>query len=190
MSAQMKVDDYWTALEKKRRRRIGKDRTAEIRMLKGVQGVQQVRAHQDDTLRLEGSAKPRDGRRKMRLQNLRNMGFVEARLDGALEEVGQHQAALLKLRQNRVGRLPFGGKLNGTEKPASFAFKAAFGRVEEIGILNRGDVANKKGLNVKRTIACGAFKTVETASDMLGGGKLPATITAEEACACGGHAKA
>jgi len=115
MSAQMKVDDYWTALEKKGRRRIGKYRTAEIRMLKGVQGVQQVRAHQDDTLRFEGPAKPRDGCRKMRLQNLRNLRIVEARLDGALEEVGQHQAALLELRQNSVGRLPFGGKLNGIE---------------------------------------------------------------------------
>ena len=159
-------------------------------MLKGVQGVQPVRAHQDDTLRLEGAAKPRDGYRKMRLQNPRKLRIVEARLDGALEEVGQHQAALLKLRQNSIGRLPFGGKLNGIEKPASFAFKTAFGRVQEVGIINRGDAAKKKGLNVKRTIARGAFKAVETASDMLGGGKLPATITVEEACACGGHAKA
>jgi len=186
MSAQMKVDDYWAALEKKRRRRSGKYRTAEIRMLKGLQDVQQVRAHQDDTLRLEGSAKPSDGCRKMRLQNLRT---IEARLDGALEEVSQHQAALLELRQN-VGRFPFGGKLHGIEKLASFAFETAFGRVEEIGIISGGDVAKKKGLNVERTIARGAFKPVEAASDMLGGGKLPATITVEEACACGGHAKA
>jgi len=186
----MKVDDYWTAVEKKRRRRSGKYRTAEIRMLKGVQDVQQVRAHQDDTLRLEGSAKPSDGCWKMRLQNLRNLRLIEARLDGALEEVRQHQAALLKLRQNSVGRLPIGGKLHGIEKLASLAFETAFGRVEEIGFINRGDVAKKKGLNVKGTIARGAFKPVEAASDMLGGGKLPATITVEEACACGGHAKA
>jgi hypothetical protein len=186
----MKVDDYWTAFKEKRRRRSGKYRTAEIRVLKAVQNVQQVRVHQDDTLRLEGSAKPSDGFRKMPLQNLQNLRIIEARLDGALEEVSQHQAALLKLRQDSVGRLPLGGKLHGIEKLASFALETTFGRVEEIGIIHRGDVAKKKGLNVKGTIARGAFQPVQAASDMLGGGKLPATITAEEACACGGHAKA
>jgi len=80
--------------------------------------------------------------------------------------------------------------LHGIEKLASLAFETAFGRVQEIGIINRGDISKKKGLNVKGTITRGAFKPMEAASDMLAGSKLPATITAEEACACGGHAKA
>ena len=104
--------------------------------------------------------------------------------------MSEHQCALLELAQDSVTGLPFGGKLNGIEKLASLAFETAFGRVEEIGFINRGDVAKKKGLNVKGTIARGAFQPVEAASDMPGGGKLPATITVEEACACGGHAKA
>jgi len=104
--------------------------------------------------------------------------------------VGEHESTLLELAQHSVTGLPLGGKLNGIEKLASFTFEAGFGRVKEIGITGGGDTTEQKSLDVDRAIARGALKPMEAAGDVLWRGQLPATVTVEEACACGGHAKA
>jgi hypothetical protein len=186
----MKVDNSWTAFEKERRRRGRKYRTAEVRMLKGAKDRQQFPARQDDALGLEGTTKTGDGGGKVRFENLRRLRFAEARLNGTFEEVSQHEATLLKLAENCVRGLSLGRKLHGFEKFASFAFETAFGRIEEIAIIDGRAVAEKKSLDVDRAIARGALKPVQAAGDVRGRGKLPATVTAAEACACGGHAKA
>jgi hypothetical protein len=87
----------------------------------------------------------------------------------------------LKFRENRVRGLPFSRKLHGFEKSLSLALEAACGRIEEIGIINRGRVAEKKGLDVDRAIARGAFKPLEATGEVLGRGELPATVTVAEA---------
>ena len=104
--------------------------------------------------------------------------------------MSEHQCALLELAQDSVTGLPFGGKLNGIEKLASFTFEAGFRRVKEIGIPGGGDTTEQKSLDVNRAIARGAFKPMQAAGDVLWRGQLPATVTVEKACACGGHAKA
>jgi hypothetical protein len=104
--------------------------------------------------------------------------------------VREHESTPLELAQHSVTGLLFGGKLNGIEKLASFTFEAGFRRVEEIGIPDGGGTTEQKGLNVNRAIARGAFKPMQAAGDVLWRGQLPATVTVEKACACGGHAKA
>jgi len=159
-------------------------------MLKGAKDLQQVCADEDDALRLEGTTKTSDGCGKVLLENLGNLGIVEAGLSGALEEVSQHQAALLKLGENCVRGLPLGGKLHGFENLASLTLETAFSRVQEIGIIHRANAAEKQSPDVDRAIARGAFKPMEATGDVLGRGDLPATVAVAEACACGGHATA
>ena len=71
--------------------------------------------------------------------------------------------------------------MHGFEKSLSLALETACGRIEESGIINRGNVAEKKSLDVDRAIARGAFKPMETTGEVLGRGELPATVTVEEA---------
>jgi hypothetical protein len=66
LATRIKVDNPWTALEEKRRRRGRKYRTAEVRILKGAEGLQPVCAHQDDAPGLEGTTKTREGSGKVR----------------------------------------------------------------------------------------------------------------------------
>jgi hypothetical protein len=88
LASRIKVANPWTALEGKRKRRGRKYRAAKVRILKGAQDLGQVFANQDDAPGLEGPTKTRDGSRKMRLEELRHLRIVEARLHRALEEVG------------------------------------------------------------------------------------------------------
>jgi hypothetical protein len=71
--------------------------------------------------------------------------------------------------------------LHGFENSLSLALEAACGRIEEIGVLNRGSVAEKKSLDVDRAIARGACKPLEAAGEVLRRGGLPATVTVAEA---------
>jgi len=71
--------------------------------------------------------------------------------------------------------------LHGLENFLSLALEAACGRIKEIGITNRGSVAEKKRLDVDRAIARGAFKPLEATSEVFGRGELPATVTVAEA---------
>jgi hypothetical protein len=71
--------------------------------------------------------------------------------------------------------------LHGFEKFLSLALETAFGRIEEIGIVNRGNVAEKKSLDVDRAVARGALKPTEATGEVLGRGDLPATVTVTEA---------
>jgi hypothetical protein len=88
---------------------------------------------------------------------------------------------LLKLRENGVRGLPFPRNLHGFEKFLSLALETAFGRIEKIGIINGGNVAEKKSLDVDRAIARGALKPMEATGEVLGRGDLPATVTVTEA---------
>jgi hypothetical protein len=67
--------------------------------------------------------------------------------------VSEHKAALLELRKNGVGGLPFCGKLNGFEKLASLAFETTLGRVEKIGVVAGRNTTEKKRLNMDRAVA-------------------------------------
>ena len=71
--------------------------------------------------------------------------------------------------------------MHGSENFLSLALETAFGRIEEIGIVNRGNVAEKKSLDVDRAIARGASKPLEATGEVLGRGELPATVTVAEA---------
>jgi len=71
--------------------------------------------------------------------------------------------------------------LHGFENFPSLALEAACGRIEEIGIINRGGAAEKKSLDVDGAIARGAFKPLEATGEVLGRGELPATVTVAEA---------
>jgi hypothetical protein len=71
--------------------------------------------------------------------------------------------------------------LHGFENFLSLALEMARRRIEEIGIINRGSVAEKKSLDVDGAIARGAFKPLEATGEMLGRGELPATVTVAEA---------
>ena len=163
---------------------------AEVCMLQGFKGRQQIYANHDDALGLKGATNADNGRGQMRPENISNQRVAEAGLRGAFDEVCQHEAALLELRENSVAGLPFRGNLSSFEYLASFACKVSFRRIEEIGIARRTGAAEQKSLDVHRTIAGSPLKPLEATSDVPGGGKLPATITAEKACACGSHAKA
>ena len=104
----------------------------------------------------------------MRLEQLRDLRVGEAWPSGALEQVSEHKAALLELRKNGVGRLPFRGKLDGLEKLASLAFETTLGRVEKIGVVVGRNTTEKKRLNMDWAVARGPLEPLKAPGDVLG----------------------
>ena len=125
-------------------------------------------SNQDNTLGLEGTANASNRRWKMRLEQLRDLRVGEAWPSGALEQVSEHKAALLELRKNGVGRLPFRGKLDGLEKLASLAFETTLGRVEKIGVVVGRNATEKKRLNMDWAVARGPLEPLKAPGDVLG----------------------
>lgn len=123
------------------------------------------------------------------MKELRDLRVGEAWPSGALEKVSEHKTALLELRKNGVGRLPFRGKLDGLEKLASLACETTLRRVEKIPIVFGRNTAEKKRLNMDWAVARGPLQPLKAPGDVLGCGELATTITMEEICACRGHAK-
>ena len=102
------------------------------------------------------------------MKQLRDLGVGEAWPSGALQQVSEHKAALLELRKNGVGRLPFRGKLDGLEKLASLAFKTTLGRVEKIGVVVGRNTTEKKRLNMDWAVAGGPLEPLKAPGDVLG----------------------
>jgi len=136
-------------------------------MLQGVEKRQQVLSNQNNALGLEGTAKASDRRGKMCLEKLRDLSVGETWPSGALQQVSEHKSALLELRKNGVGRLPFCGKLNGFEKLASLAFEKTLGRVEKIGAVVGRNATEKKRLNMNWAVARGPLEPSKAPGDVL-----------------------
>ena len=75
---------------------------------------------QQNTLRLERTADPRDCRGQMILDQRMRFRSAGIRLEWTLKDVRQHQTALLKLDENHLFGLPFHGNLDGFENGVSF----------------------------------------------------------------------
>lgn len=140
----------------------------------------QFRGEEKDTLRLEGAANARDGRRELLFQESACLFWRNTFLQRTFEDMSEHKAKFLKLGQHSFMRLLFGGDFDCLQKRAGLALKGGLRGVEKIGVMPRSDAAQKKGLNVNRAKASGPFETLEAAGDVGWRGKLAAAVTGKK----------
>jgi hypothetical protein len=135
---------------------------------------------QEDTLGLEGAANTGECGWELFFEESESLRGGGAVLQGAFENVDEHETEFLEFDEDGFRGVPFRSDLHGAKNPGGLALEEGVGGIEKIGVEGRGDSGEEERVDVERAKAGGPGKALEAAGDVGGVGELAAAVTGEE----------
>jgi hypothetical protein len=110
------------------------------------------------------------------VEQIDGLGGLRTRRYGALEKVGEDEAAFLEVDKDFFLRLCCHGDAKSGQKISGESGERSLWGVEKLGVGFGGGSREQESLNVDGAEARGPFEALKASSDVFGGSELAAAI--------------